>query len=110
MPDKLTTTEFLIVKELAKRPGVIKERAHLMDIAYKENTEIEDRTIDSHVKRIRKSLKKWMKSFPRLKLDMEVDIDGMLANETKKSASILKKFLIINLTVFSVLGLYNYIP
>ena len=46
----LTTTEFLIVKELAKRPGVIKERAHLMDIAYKENTEIEDRTIDSHVK------------------------------------------------------------
>ena len=52
LPDKLTTTEFLIVKELAKRPGVIKERAHLMDIAYKENTEIEDRTIDSHVKRI----------------------------------------------------------
>ena len=45
LPDKLTTTEFLIVKELAKRPGVIKERSHLMDIAYKENTEIEDRTI-----------------------------------------------------------------
>ena len=57
LPDKLTTTEFLIVKELAKRPGVIKERAHLMDIAYKENTEIEDRTIDSHVKRIRKKFK-----------------------------------------------------
>ena len=58
LPDKLTTTEFLIVKELAKRPGVIKERAHLMDIAYKENSEIEDRTIDSHVKRIRKKFKK----------------------------------------------------
>ena len=58
LPDKLTTTEFLIVKELAKRPGVIKERAHLMDIAYKENTEIEDRTIDSHIKRIRKKFKK----------------------------------------------------
>ena len=58
LPDKLTTTEFLIVKELAKRPGVIKERAHLMDIAYKENSEIEDRTIDSHVKRIRKKCKK----------------------------------------------------
>ena len=57
LPDKLTTTEFLIVKELAKRPGVIKERAHLMDIAYKENTEIEDRTIDSHIKRIRKKFK-----------------------------------------------------
>ena len=37
LPEKLTTTEFLIVKELAQRPGVIKERAHLMDIAYKEN-------------------------------------------------------------------------
>ena len=43
-----------MVKELAKRPGVIKERAHLMDIAYKENTEIEDRTIDSHVKNSKK--------------------------------------------------------
>ena len=50
-----------------------------------------------------------MKSFLQLKLDMEVGIDGMLANETKKSASILKKFLIINLTVFSVLGLFTII-
>ena len=37
LPDKLTTTEFLIVKELAKRPGIIKERAQLMDIAYRED-------------------------------------------------------------------------
>jgi len=58
LPEKLTTTEFLIVKELAKRPGIIKERAQLMDIAYKDNTDIEDRTIDSHVKRIRKKFKK----------------------------------------------------
>ena len=58
LPDKLTTTEFLILKQLAKRPGVIKERSQLMDIAYKENTDIEDRTIDSHVKRIRKKFKK----------------------------------------------------
>ena len=57
LPEKLTTTEFLIVKELAKRPGMIKERAQLMDIAYKDNNEIEDRTIDSHVKRIRKKFK-----------------------------------------------------
>ena len=55
--EKLTTTEFLIVKELAKRPGIIKERAQLMDIAYKDNNDIEDRTIDSHVKRIRKKFK-----------------------------------------------------
>jgi two-component system response regulator ChvI len=58
LPEKLTTTEFLIVKELAKRPGIIKERAQLMDIAYKDNTDIEDRTIDSHIKRIRKKFKK----------------------------------------------------
>ena len=58
LPDKLTTTEFLLVKELAKRPGIIKERAQLMDIAYREDTDIEDRTIDSHIKRIRKKFKK----------------------------------------------------
>ena len=58
LPDKLTTTEFLIVQELAKRPGNIKQRSQLMDIAYREDTDIEDRTIDSHVKRIRKKFKK----------------------------------------------------
>ena len=58
LPDKLTTTEFLIVQELAKRPGIIKERSQLMDIAYREDIDIEDRTIDSHVKRIRKKFKK----------------------------------------------------
>ncbi len=63
LPDKLTTTEFLIVKELAKRPGIIKERSQLMDIAYREDTDIEDRTIDSHVKRIRKKFKKVDQSF-----------------------------------------------
>tara|TARA_Y100001960_G_scaffold142086_1_gene150359 strand:- start:1031 stop:1729 length:699 start_codon:yes stop_codon:yes gene_type:complete len=63
LPEKLTTTEFLIVKELAKRPGIIKERAHLMDIAYKDNNDIEDRTIDSHVKRIRKKFKKVDENF-----------------------------------------------
>ena len=63
LPEKLTTTEFLIVKELAKRPGIIKERSQLMDIAYKDNTDIEDRTIDSHVKRIRKKFKKVDQNF-----------------------------------------------
>ena len=80
MPEKLTTTEFLIVKELAQRPGVIKERSHLMDIAYKENTDIEDRTIDSHIKRIRKKFKKLMRNFHQLKLVMEVVIGGTLIN------------------------------
>ena len=63
LPEKPTTTEFLIVKELAKRPGIIKERAQLMDIAYKDNNDIEDRTIDSHVKRIRKKFKKVDQNF-----------------------------------------------
>ena len=53
LPDKLTTTEFLIVQELAKRPGIIKERSQLMDIAYREDTDIEDRTKESE-----KNLKK----------------------------------------------------
>ena len=63
LPEKLTTTEFTIVKELAKRPGIIKERAQLMDIAYRDNNDIEDRTIDSHVKRIRKKFKKIDQNF-----------------------------------------------
>ena len=63
LPEKLTTTEFLIVKELAQRPGMIKERGVLMDIAYKDNNDIEDRTIDSHVKRIRKKFKKVDQNF-----------------------------------------------
>ena len=40
LPDKLTTTEFLIVKELSKRPGIIKERSQLMDVAYREDTDL----------------------------------------------------------------------
>jgi Response regulators consisting of a CheY-like receiver domain and a winged-helix DNA-binding domain len=67
LPDKLTTTEFLIVQELAKRPGIIKERSQLMDIAYREDTDIEDRTIDSHVKRIRKKFKKVDNNFQQSK-------------------------------------------
>ena len=47
--------------------------------------------------------------FSKLKLDMEVGIDGMLVNETKKSASILRKFLLFNLVVFSILGLFTII-
>ena len=80
LPDKLTTTEFLLVRELAKRPGIIKERSQLMDIAYREDTDIEDRTIDSHVKRIRKNLRKLMLIFLQLKQGMEAAIVGTLVN------------------------------
>ena len=66
-----------------------------MDIAYKENTEIEDRTIDSHVKRIRKNSRKLTISFQLLKLGTVVDIDGMLVNEKKKVILNIKKILIV---------------
>jgi len=58
LPEKLTTTEFLIVKELAKRPGIIKERAQLMDIAYKDNNDIEDRTMTAMLKELEKNSRK----------------------------------------------------
>ncbi|HVA12987.1 MAG TPA: response regulator transcription factor [Stellaceae bacterium] len=54
---KLTVTEFLLLKSLALRPGHIKTRRQLMDAAYGENIHVDDRTIDSHVKRLRAKFK-----------------------------------------------------
>jgi two-component system response regulator ChvI len=56
-PIELTVTEFLLVKALAARPGHVKSRDQLMDAAYGEHIYVDDRTIDSHVKRIRKKFK-----------------------------------------------------
>lgn len=56
-PVEMTVTEFLLVKSLAENPGHIKTREQLMDYAYGDTLDIEDRTIDSHVKRIRKKFK-----------------------------------------------------
>lgn len=53
----LTVTEFLLVKALAQRPGHVKSRDQLMDTAYGESIYVDDRTIDSHVKRLRKKFK-----------------------------------------------------
>lgn len=53
----LTVTEFLILKGLAMRPGLVKSRDQLMDLAYGENIYVDDRTIDSHIKRIRKKMR-----------------------------------------------------
>lgn len=53
----LTVTEFLLVKSLAARPGHVKSRDSLMDIAYGDAIYVDDRTIDSHIKRIRKKFK-----------------------------------------------------
>ncbi|QLF68888.1 response regulator transcription factor [Peteryoungia desertarenae] len=53
----LTVTEFLILQSLAQRPGVVKSRDALMDAAYDEQVYVDDRTIDSHIKRLRKKFK-----------------------------------------------------
>jgi two-component system response regulator ChvI len=56
-PVTLTVTEFLILQALASRPGVVKSRNALMDAAYDDQVYVDDRTIDSHIKRLRKKLK-----------------------------------------------------
>ncbi|MGB0922299.1 MAG: response regulator transcription factor [Alphaproteobacteria bacterium] len=53
----LTVTEFLILKSLAIRPGHVKSRDNLMDAAYEDEVYVDDRTIDSHIKRLRKKFK-----------------------------------------------------
>ncbi len=53
----LTVTEFLILETLAQRPGVVKNRNQLLDIAYHEDVYVDDRTIDSHIKRIRRKFR-----------------------------------------------------
>ena len=54
---QLTVTEFLLLKALALRPGMVKSRDQLIDAAYGENIYVDDRTIDSHIKRIRKKFR-----------------------------------------------------
>ena len=56
-PVNLTVTEFLILKALAQRPGHVKNRDQLMDAAYGEHIYVDDRTIDSHIKRLRRKFK-----------------------------------------------------
>ncbi len=56
-PVSLTVTEFLILETLAARPGVIKSRNQLMDCAYSDDTYVDDRTIDSHIKRLRRKFR-----------------------------------------------------
>src|SRR3982751_611902 len=53
----LTVTEFLILEALAQRPGVVKSRNQLLDIAYNDDVYVDDRTIDSHIKRIRRKFR-----------------------------------------------------
>ena len=53
----LTVTEFMILEALANRPGVVKSRNQLMDVAYQDDVYVDDRTIDSHIKRLRRKFR-----------------------------------------------------
>ncbi len=57
LPVTLTVTEFLILETLAQRPGIVKTRNQLMDAAYQDDIYVDDRTIDSHIKRVRRKFR-----------------------------------------------------
>jgi len=59
----LTVTEFLILETLASRPGIVKTRNQLMDAAYQDDIYVDDRTIDSHIKRLRRKFRQVDKDF-----------------------------------------------
>ena len=62
----LTVTEFLILEALAQRPGVVKNRNQLLDVAYHDDVYVDDRTIDSHIKRIRRKFAAADPAFDRI--------------------------------------------
>ena len=62
----LTVTEFLLIETLARRPGLVKTRDQLMDAAYGETIYVDDRTIDSHIKRLRRKFKNLDKNFDEI--------------------------------------------
>ena len=59
----LTVTEFMLLQALAQRPGFVKSRDQLMDVAYDDQVYVDDRTIDSHIKRLRKKMRQVDDSF-----------------------------------------------
>ena len=63
---RLTVTEFLIIHSLAIRPGLVKNRDQLIDIAYGETIYVDDRTIDSHIKRMRRKFRFFDKEFDNI--------------------------------------------
>ena len=62
-PVTLTVTEFLILETLAQRPGIVKTRNQLMDAAYQDDIYVDDRTIDSHIKRVRRKFREVDRDF-----------------------------------------------
>ena len=64
---ELTVAEFNLIKSLAKYPGVVKDRNQLMDTMYGDNIYVDDRTIDSHIKRLRKKFKSFDTDFDQIR-------------------------------------------
>lgn len=62
----LTVTEYLLIKSLASRPGHVRNRDQLIDMAYGEDIYVDDRTVDSHIKRVRKKFKKIDEGFDKI--------------------------------------------
>ena len=64
---ELTVAEFNLIKSLAKYPGVVKDRNQLMDSMYGDSVYVDDRTIDSHIKRLRKKFKSYDPLFDQIR-------------------------------------------
>mgnify|MGYP001224601689 CR=1 FL=1 len=64
---ELTVAEYNLIKSLAKYPGVVKDRNQLMDAMYGDSIYVDDRTIDSHIKRLRKKFKSYDQSFDQIR-------------------------------------------
>ena len=64
---ELTVAEFNLIKSLAQLPGVVKDRNQLMDAMYGDNIYVDDRTIDSHIKRLRKKFKSYDSEFDQIR-------------------------------------------
>ena len=64
---ELTVAEFSLIKSLAQYPGVVKDRNQLMDAMYGDTIYVDDRTIDSHIKRLRKKFKSYDPSFDQIR-------------------------------------------
>ena len=64
---ELTVAEFNLIKSLAQYPGVVKDRNQLMDAMYGDTIYVDDRTIDSHIKRLRKKFRSYDKSFDQIR-------------------------------------------
>lgn len=65
-PVPLTVTEFLLLEALANRPGFVKSRDQLMDAAYGEHVYVDDRTVDSHIKRLRRKFRQLDRDFSEI--------------------------------------------